>query len=348
MIRSGSRLRAEMAEQPQVLRRLLEQGWPAVQRAASAIRSKQPPALLLAGRGSSGHAALYARYLFEVRNRVPVSLAAASVFTLYRRPPRLERLAAIAVSQSGQTAEGIQILNEVTRQGGLTVAVTNDEAAPLARAADLVLPCLAGPELSLAATKTLSASMLLLAMLSEALDPDPRLRRALTRVPEAVEEMLSREDEIAPLAGAVAERRLVILGRGYNLASACEIALKLKEISGAIAESESGAEFMHGPIAMVEGDVTVMVVEAEGPSLSTLRDVAAGLRARGARVVRFSDAIDLHDGAASLFRMPAVLPEELTPIPFIVAGQLLATEVALARGRDPDHVAGLQKVTQTL
>jgi glucosamine--fructose-6-phosphate aminotransferase (isomerizing) len=190
--------------------------------------------------------------------------------------------------------------------------------------------------------------MLLLAMLSEALDPDPRLRRALTRVPEAVEEMLSREDEIAPLAGAVAERRLVILGRGYNLASACEIALKLKEISGAIAESESGAEFMHGPIAMVERDVTVMVVEAEGPSLSTLRDVAAGLRARGARVVRFSDAIDLHDGAASLFRMPAVLPEELTPIPFIVAGQLLATEVALARGRDPDHVAGLQKVTQTL
>ena len=344
----GPGVRAEIGEQPATLRHLLETGWPDVRRAAAAMRALDLPALVFAGRGSSGHAALYGRYLFEVRNGLPVALAAPSVFTLYRRPPRLSRLAVIGISQSGRTLETVKVLEEAHRQGALTVAVTNDPRSPLTRAADLVLECRAGIELSVPATKTVTASMLLLAMLSEELDPDPALRRALHRVPAAVEDVLARAHEIEPLAGRLAGRRLVVLGRGYNLAGASEIALKLNEVAGLVAEAESGAEFMHGPIAMVGPDLDILVVEAEGPSAGHLRRAVAGFRDRGARVFRFSDAIDLHDGAASLFALPTGLPEELSPIPAVVAGQLLATAVAAASGRDPDLVPGLEKVTQAL
>lgn len=328
-----SRFRAEIEEQPEVAARLLAHGADAASAIGERIGEAAPHGYVIAARGSSDHAALYAKYLFGVRNQALVALAAPSLFTHYARPPRLEGQCVIGISQSGQSPDVVAVVEEARRQGALTVAITNVAASKLGRAAELVLPLEAGEELSVPASKTYTASLLALALISQAVDPDPSFAAALARVPDAIQGALDDEVEVEAFVPTLIGPRAIVLGRGFNFSTAEEVALKLSETSYVLARAWSVADFEHGPIAVMEPGLPVLIVDGGGPVASDLDSVRSRLEAKGCQVM--------------LLRDRSGLPEELTPIPLAVLGQLLAHDVAVARGFDPDRPRTIQKVTRT-
>ncbi len=328
-----NRFRSEIAEQPEVAARLLAHGTEPAERIASGVREAGSRGFVIAARGSSDHAALYAKYLFGARNKTLVALAAPSLFTHYARPPRLEGECAIGISQSGESPDVIAVIEGARRQGCLTIAITNEADSRLARAAEMVLPLEAGPELSVPASKTYTASLLAMALISQALDPDPDFAAALEQVPAAIRRALERAEEIDALVPPLVGPRALVLGRGFNFSTAEEIALKLSETSYVLARAWSVADFEHGPIAIAEAGLPVLIVDGGGLVAADLESVRARLEAKGAQVLHLFDV--------------SGLPEELTPIPLAVLGQLLAHDVAVARGIDPDQPRTIQKVTRT-
>ncbi len=342
-----SRFRAEVHEQPEAAERLLAQGPGALRAAAAALLRHRLAGLVIAARGSSDHAATYAKYLFEIRNRVPVALAAPSAFTLYRRPPTLRRFGVLAISQSGSSEDVVEVVAEARRQGAPTVVITNEPNSRLAAEAEHVLDLAAGREHSVPASKTYTASLLMLAMLSQAMHPDPQLAAALDEVPPAIERVLQLEPPLERAGRVLLGPRLAVLGRGFNLATAHEIALKVMETCSVVAESRSVADFLHGPIAMVRPGFPALLIEAAGPTLGDMRALAGRLTALGARVVVLTDGDGRAGEAEEVVRLRTGLPEVLTPIPFAVAGQLLALGMAVRLGVDPARPRGLRKVTVT-
>ncbi len=316
-----------------------------VKAAAAAIRRRRPAGIVVAARGSSDHAAIYLKYLLETRNRLPVTLAAPSVFGIYRRPPELTAFAVVGISQSGASPDVAGVLREARAQGALTIAITGTAPSNLSRSADHLINLQCGRELSVPASKTYSASLLAVAMLSQALDPDPAFERALAGVPDALAAALRLDqyvDEATPLLDG---DRFAVIGRGYNLATAHEIALKLMETSYVLANGYSIADFLHGPVAALEPGLDVVIVEAAGPTLVQMRSLGRRIGGVGARAVTITDR-----PAGALGQVIPVetgLPEDLTPLPFSVVGQLLALRVAAARGHDPDRPRQLRKVTRT-
>jgi glucosamine--fructose-6-phosphate aminotransferase (isomerizing) len=342
-----SRFRDEIGEQPGIAAGMLATGRETVDSIGARIKEAAPHGFVIAARGSSDHAALYAKYLFGRRNRALVSLAAPSLFTHYESPPRLEGQCVIGISQSGSSPDVIAVIEEAVRQGALTLALTNDASSKLAAAAEMVLPLGAGPERSVPASKTYTASLLALALLSQAIDPQPAFETALAQVPPAMEEALARESELDQLVPALLGPRAIVLARGFNLATAEEVALKLTETSYVLARAWSVADFAHGPIAVVDRDFPVLFVGGGGPVAPDLEDIARRLDGYGCRV------IGLFDGEAPRVEMQSVvgidsgLPEDLTPLTLAVLGQLLAHRVAVARNIDPDRPRALNKVTRT-
>jgi glucosamine--fructose-6-phosphate aminotransferase (isomerizing) len=239
----------------------------------------------------------------------------------------------IGISQSGESPDVVAVVEGARRQGCITLAITNATDSRLARAAELVLPMEAGPELSVPASKTYTASLLAMALISQAIDPDPDFEAALATVPAAIARTLERDDELSVMVPSLLGPRAVVLGRGFNFATAEEIALKLSETSYVLARAWSVADFEHGPIAIMEAGLPVLIVDGGGMVASDLESVRSRLEAKGCSVLHLFDV--------------SGLPEELTPIPLAVLGQLLAHQVALARGFDPDKPRAIQKVTRT-
>jgi glucosamine--fructose-6-phosphate aminotransferase (isomerizing) len=342
-----SRFHDEIVSQPGIAADMLAAGGGTAAAIGARIRDARPRGFLIAARGSSDHAALYAKYLFGRRNRALVSLAAPSLFTHYASPPRLEGQCVIGISQSGSSPDVIAVIEEGARQGALTVALTNDAESRLAAAAELVLPLGAGQEKSVPASKTYTASLLALALLSQAIDPEPAFERALSEVPAALTEALAHEVELDRLAPSLLGPRAIVLGRGFNLATAEEVALKLTETSYVLARAWSVADFEHGPIAVVEEGFPVLFVGGGGPVTADLEGVARRLEGYGCRVIGISDGRPFQFDPASVVGIDTGLPEDLTPLTLAVLGQLLALRVALARGIDPDRPRALNKVTRT-
>ncbi len=337
-----SRFLEEIRSQPAVLQGRLERGRDEVRSAAQAIRTPGVRALAIAARGSSDHAAVYGKYLFEMRNRLPVALAGPSEYTIYGRPPRLEGFAVLAISQSGASPDVVAVVNESRRQGCPTVAIVNDERSPLALAAEHVVEIGAGVERSVPASKTYTTSLLVLALLSAALDPDTEFETALRQVPAAAAAALEAGAE--RLADLIDGDRMAVIGRGYHLATALEVALKVTETCLMLAEARSSADFLHGPIAAARPDLPVLLLSAAGPALDDLRSMRAELDSRGVPLLSIGDQ---EAAGPRSVRVATGLPEELTPIPFAIAGQVLANALAARRGLNPDHPAGLSKVTET-
>ncbi len=339
-------LHDEIVEQPRVARRLLSEATNEVNKVAAAVQAIDPAGAFAAARGTSDHAATYLKYLLEGRNEFPVALAAPSVFTLYGRAPRVNRFLVLGISQSGAPEDVVTVVRSARSQGALTVAVTNEPGSDLAQAAEHVLHCRAGTERSVAATKTYTSTLLLTALLATAMSGDEELAEAVHRVPTAMQLVLDAEDRIAAVAEVLPFERMVVLGRGFQLATALETALKITETSYVMAEGKSSADFLHGPIAMTEPGFPVLLFESCGPTLGTTRKLATTLADRGAHVVRITDDLEAEQSAKTV---PLVtgLPEPLAPLAFAVAGQLFAYHFATAHGRDPDRPRGLTKVTQT-
>jgi len=342
-------LAGEIAEQPAVLERLLDSGFPRVEEVAGRIQAAAPRYVVIAARGSSDNAARYAQYLFGAYNRLPVALATPSLFTLYQRPPSLAGSLVIAISQSGRSPDIIAVIEEGRRQGALTLAVTNDPASPLAQAAELVLPLLAGEERAIAASKTYTAQLFVLALLSTALAEDHTRLNQLAKVPVAVRRTLEHNWNLAHQLGPFRDARLLaVIGRGFNYATAFEVALKLQETCLVLAQPYSSADFRHGPIALVEPGFPIVLVAPSGAVFPDLAALTEDLAAREAALAIVSDDPALLARADLPLPLPPAVPEWLSPLVAVVPGQLLALALARARGLDPDRPRGLAKVTRTV
>ncbi|MDP8905210.1 MAG: SIS domain-containing protein [Chloroflexota bacterium] len=343
-------LRDEIYEQPAAARRLLQAGRPLSESMASRLHRRRPSSVVVAARGTSDHAALYAQYLFGIRNSLVVALATPSAITLYGARPRFADALVLGISQSGRSPDIVAVLEEARRQGAPTVAITNDASSPLAAAADETIELAAGPELATAATKTYTTELLAVAKLSLALDDGtPAEHRQLQSVAGWMEEALTVEAEAERLAGE--EQGLsscVVLGRGYEYATAREWALKLQELAQLHALAFSAADFEHGPLALAEPGFAVLAVAPSGAALAAQQQLLEDLhRAYGARLITVSD-----DAAARRIDrglpLPVGVPEWLGPLVSIIAGQLFALHLTAARGLDPDAPRSLSKVTETL
>jgi len=346
-----SYLSDEIHEQPQVLARLLDGQAETAARIAAAIRARNVRYAVIAARGTSDNAARYAQYLFGALDRLPVALATPSLFSIYRTPPQLHDALVLGVSQSGQSPDIVAVVEEGRRQGVLTVAVTNEPTSPLAQAADYILPLGVGEERAVAATKTYTAQLAAMALLAVQLAGDEEREERLAilqSVPEAVEKTLMLEEPIALAAQRYAyATECVVLGRGYNYATAFEIALKLKELTYIVTEPYSSADFRHGPVAIVERGFPAVVIAPRGAVYPDMLALARELAARQAELIVISEQDEPLRMARTPLRLPVALPEWLSPFTCVVPGQLLALHVTLAKGYDPDHPRGLKKVTET-
>jgi glucosamine--fructose-6-phosphate aminotransferase (isomerizing) len=342
-----SHFRDEIAEQPEVASRLLAQSRDAVAAIGVRIQESRPRGYVIAARGSSDHAALYAKYLFGARNRALVALAAPSLFTHYASAPSLEGQCVIGISQSGASPDVISVIEEARRQGALTVAISNDAESPLAKAAELILALGAGPERSVPASKTYTSSLLALALISQAVDPDAAFGVALSHVPEAMERALAMDSSLERLVAPLSGTRAIILGRGYNFSTAEELALKLMETSYLMARAWSVADFEHGPIAILEAGLPVVVVDGGGAIAVNMRAIRERVGAKGCPIVHLVDGDVGEVDPLTSVHLRSGLPEELTPISLAVLAQLLAHRVAVGRGFDPDSPREIRKVTRT-
>lgn len=342
-------VREEIFEQPAVLERWLDTQLDRVWAVADAVRGRAVEYVVLAARGTSDHAGVYAQYLWGALNRLPVALAAPSLFTLYRGSPRVRNALVVGISQSGQSPDVVRVLAEGRAQGAVTLAVTNAPASALARAAEFALDIHAGPETAVAATKTYTAELLALAAFSAALAGDRDRLAALRAVPGAVGAALALDGEAARLAAAHrAVTRCAVLGRGYNYATAQEWALKLKELAYVLADPYSAADFQHGPIAMVEPGFPVLAVAPRGAVLPDLLALLRRLRGElRAELLVVTDSEAAAAAGQAALRLPARLPEWLTPLACVVPAQLYTYHLTRAKGHDPEAPRSLRKVTLT-
>lgn len=343
-------LHDEIFEQPEVLQRWLENNLGKVAEIAEVVRRKEVQYVFLAARGSSDHAGVYAQYLMGSRNRLPVALAAPSLFTMYPGSPRLENAFVIGISQSGQSPDIVSVISEARRQGAATLAITNVLDSPISEAAEMTLDVQAGQERAVAATKTYTAQLMALAALSVALGGNEQADLdALRRVPAAVAAALELEMEAARIASKQRElEHCVVLGRGYNYATAQEWALKLKELAYVFTDVYSAADFQHGPIAIVEEGFPILAVAPQGAVFSDMLSLLGRLRDEyKAELVVISDSDDALALGNDGLRLPGDLPEWLTPISGIIPGQLFCYHLTRFKGYDTEQPRTLRKVTLT-
>lgn len=338
----------EILEQPEALERVLTRNLAVAEEIKRTLRDRDIDQVVIAARGTSDNAARYAQYVWGARNRVPVGLAAPSLFSVYGRPPVLKNALVVGISQSGQSPDIVAVLAEARRQEQPTLAITNEPDSPLAAAADHVFLLHAGPERAVAATKTYATELGAVALLSVTLGGDVEDREVLGMAPLYVRHVLDQSEGIAEMARAHAEiDHCAVLGRGYNYATAFEWALKLQEVTYVLAQPFSGADFLHGPVALIEPGFPVLAVDINGPLHSGVHALLSGLVERDAGIVVVSDAEDTLGLSDAAIRLPTNVLEWISPIPAIVAAQLFTFHLAVAKGLDPDRPRSLSKVTRT-
>lgn len=341
----STRMLGEIREQPEVLGRILDEGWEEVLAAARALRSRGFRFAMLVARGTSDNAAYYAKYLFENLLGIPTALASPSAFTIYGTEMDLRDVLVLGVSQSGESRDVLETLRRSRELGAATLAITNDGDSPLADAADFHFLLRAGEEKSVAATKTYTAELLLLYLLTTALGGTQRPDDDALRLPELAREVLkTRWDGTARYRYA---EHLVVVSRGYNLATAREAALKLMETGYVVAEAFSAADLRHGPIAMIGHDFPVVAFVPPGRTGPGMEELVGGLAERGAELVVIGTDESVVGRAAAGFVVPVSCPEVLSPLLYALPAQLLAHDLALLKGLDPDAPRGLSKVTET-
>jgi glutamine---fructose-6-phosphate transaminase (isomerizing) len=339
-------LEQEIHSQPGVIAHLLEQETEHIRKITAQLPSFNYA--LIAARGSSDHAATYATYAWAALAGYPVALATPSLYTLYKASPNMAGALVVGISQSGQSPDIIAVLAEGKRQGRPTLAITNDGSSPLAAIADYVVELHTGPERSVAATKTYTAQLVVMALFAAAWNADPRRLTELQQLPAALETTLQGASTIVQRA----ERyrfmdRCVVIGRGYNYPTAFELSLKLKELTYVSANAYSSADFRHGPIATVDAGLPVVLIMPAGATYDDMFELAGELKRREAELLVISESSQALALATLALPTAAGVPEWLSPITSIIPGQLLALYLALAKGFDPDVPRGLQKVTRT-
>jgi len=342
-------LYSEIIEQPGRIKSLLASQKKLVTQIAAAIQKRGVQYVFLAARGTSDNAGRYANYLLGAMNGLPLALATPSLFTYYRRPPKLKNALVIGVSQSGKSPDIVSVLEEGKRQGCLTLAITNEPESPLASVSDFVLDIQAGPEKAVAATKTYTTELMTVAMLSAALSGGHKNWEDLGKVAGWMKDSLKQDKFIAEAGQRYRYiNQTVVLGRGFNYATAFEWALKLKELTYIIAEPYSSADFQHGPIAMVDTGFPVMAVAPRGKVFDSMLQMLRQLRNDfAAELVVISNEKRALSLAQMPIAIPADVPEWLSPLVSILPAQLFAYHLTAAKGYNTEQPRSIRKVTET-
>ena len=341
-------LRDEIREQPEVAARFLAEQAENIEAIAGSLRDR-PRHVVIAARGTSDHAAIYAQYVLGVRHGWTVGLGAPSIVSIYGATPDVRDALVIGISQSGASPDIVALIAEARTQGAPTIAITNEPDSALATAADRTIALGAGPERAIAATKTYTAELLAIALLSAALSDDRADRAAVAAIPDTLARVLDLEPEIERIArDQAATTRALVIARGFEYATAREWALKLKELARVFADPYSSADFQHGPLTLVEPGVPVLAVVRSGAPGVDLVALLGRLRDElGGELMVVSDDAPARDLARWPVRLPSGTPEWLGPIVSIVPGQLHAMHLTRARGLDPERPRNLSKVTRT-
>lgn len=336
-------MRAEIDETPEAVRRLLTDSRDAIAAAGAALRARDPSVIVTCARGSSDHAATFFKYACEITAGVPVASLGPSVASIYDAPLRLSGAAAISLSQSGKSPDLLALFEATKKAGAATIALVNVEDAPLAAMADTFVPLRAGPEKSVAATKSfIGAAVATLAVLAE-WRGDSGLKAALAALPDRLEAALACDWSPA-LETFVGAKSLYTIGRGPGFAMALEAALKFKETSILHAEAHSGAELQHGPVSLVDEFFPLLAFIPEDAAAPSLAATASALTARGATIFSATTA------EVAGPRLPvAPTGHPLTdPIAIALSFYRFVESVSVARGYNPDKPRGLKKVTETV
>ena len=338
-----TRMRREIDEIPQAVERLLGQGAADISAIADAAHARDPAFIVTVARGSSDHVCTYLKYAAEIILGIPVASVGPSIGSIYDAPLKLQNGLCLSVSQSGKSPDIVAMARNAARDGALTVALTNDPASPLANASSYAMDIHAGPELSVAATKTFVTSAVAGLWLLAEWSRDATLLAAIQALPEKLD-AAARIDwpEVRDAIGA--HSSLFTLGRGQTLAVSHEAALKFKETCQLHAESYSSAEVLHGPVSIVQDNFPVLSFAAADAAETALSDVADAISAKGARVFattgKVRQAIKIDH-----VRTQHSLTDALS---LIVSFYSMVEAFAAARGIDPDTPRHLNKVTETV
>ncbi len=338
----------EIAEQPVGLERTIAEERSKISKLGKLLKARDIDLIVLVARGSSDNAALFGRYLLEIATGIPVSLSAPSVHTIYGARLKLDHALVVGVSQSGEGEDINRVLEKARQCGAYTVGITNEPGSSMTGLVDETLLTQGGPEHSVAATKTFTGQMLLFYMLAAELATNPPAF-SYEAIPQFVERALEQKPAILELVQRyVFMENCVVVGRGLTYANAYELALKLMETCYVVAERFSSADFLHGPLAMVERHFPVILFAPPGVMLPGVKNLIERLSELRADTLAITSDIDGAGMCTRSIIMPREIDEFLAPIPYIVPGQLFAALLAEAKGLDPDAPRSLSKVTRTL
>ena len=344
----NTHLYKEIHQQPDLIGKLVSEPSNSILNLADQIHARGIKQVVIAARGTSDNAGRYAQYILGAHNRLVVTLATPSLFTIYQQPPDLSNTLVVGISQSGKSPDIVSVLEEGNKQDALTVAVTNYQDSDLGQAAKIVMALGAGEEVSLAASKTYTSQLTCLALLSAALNPSEQFQQDLAQLPQQVAETFVLEEHICNLVERYRYMtQCAVIGRGFNYASAFEFSLKMKELTYTIAEPYSSADFLHGPVALVDFGFPVFVIAPSGKMSPEMKSTIREVQKRDAEVIIISDHPEILSLSEHNLVLPGGVPEWLSPITAIIPAQMFAMYLADTRGIDVDNPRGLKKVTET-
>lgn len=338
---------SEIKEQPAIIHQLISKEFNNIKAIAENVKTNFKY-ILIAARGSSDNAARYAQYVLGAFNHIQVALATPSLFTIYNSPPDLSEALVIGISQSGQSPDIVSVLQEARRQNRPTMCITNETHSPLADSSDFIIPLHTGKEKAIAATKTYTASLLAIALLSTCFENDSGRVKEIKKLPDKLDDVIRCSLNVVKTT----ERfryidHCVVIGRGFNYSTAFEIALKVKELTRVVSVPYSSADFKHGPIATVQPGFPVIVVASSGEMGEHIDVFTNNLLEMGAEIIAISNHQSLLDKSKLGFQIDKSIPEWLSPIANVLPGQLFARQLALEKGLNIDKPEGLTKVTET-
>ena len=336
----------EILQQPDTIQQLISQEIKPISLISQKVKNRFQY-IVIAARGTSDNAARYAQYLFGAHNGIQVALATPSLFTIYKKPPSMKGALIIGISQSGQSPDIVSVLEEARKQGCPTISITNRPKSPLANISDFCIPLHTNNEKATAATKTYTASLCALALLSVMLSNNASCLRDIESLPHTIYSTLCESFSKMDLVQRYRYiEHTAVIGRGFNYSTAFEIALKIKELTKVISEPYSSADFLHGPIAMIQNGFPVLIIAPSGKAFMDLSYFAHNTKNRGGELIVISDQDKLLKLSHLSFKIPKS-SEWISPIIAVIPGQLFARQLSLEKGLNPDRPEGITKVTET-
>jgi len=336
-----SYIEKEIEEQPSIIHNLLDREFEHIAQIAQKIRQFNPAIAIVAGRGTSDNAARYAQYLLGIYGRLPVALATPSVHTIYGAQPNMSKALVIAISKSGESEDIRLVVEDARKQGAFTLSITNDDQSPIANATSYHISLGCGEEKSLVATKTYTAQLTALAMLTAAFVDNTESLQALLHLPDLMARTLATSESIV---GWIQRYRYVdqmaVIGRGLNYPTAFEISLKIKELCQIIAEEYSETDFRHGLVPIIKQGFPVIVLAPSGKPMPLLVNLLQNLNDRLAECIVITDDLNISHHAQTIIPLPPNIPEWLSPICTVIPGQFFAMQLALAKGLEVDKPEG--------